>query len=824
MKRIMLSHITTLLILSICFFMLSNSQRALSQSLGASGDLKWFRVNSLHAYFSEQGAEVELGGISETNNTFSWPADYGLVQSILRSNAIWLGCRNYYSPELERTLACMVVNTGPRPDEYTDNRPMFDADIFKLVGRFDHPLIIVDGAAEILTEQYDVLDEIDQNLFADRMLVVRNHTLMGVTTTKKVFAFTGQDHSNYYIYDYVLKNTGIISEEGDVYPQTLEDFWFSLLFRYAFAGESRPTFFTGWGAWSSTWGANTINDVIGTNPSDTDFELRAHYAYYGPHSERPLPYEDDWGCPNEQEDGVMAAAKFGGVVVLHADTSPDDPSDDPYQPQTTHFIGSDITPTQRASSQYDEAMMLERYEVMTAGHALLTHAEEVGDTYADQWGDDPGGFSSVLGFGPYTLEPGDSVRIVLAHGVAGLSREKNREVGENWVQYYRGVGAPELMMPDGSATNDHSAYKRSWIWTGLDSLLQTFRNAIQNFESGYNIPQPPPPPEVFEVSSGSDRIRLTWADNATASPNFDGYVICRSAGTVMVPETVYEKIFECDASNTVHTYDDTSVVRGYDYYYYIQSKSDGSGNNGVPLYSSKFWTMTSSPAYIRPVIYIYPGDTDNNGTVNELDILPIGVHFLEEATPREVTTFNWAPHEFLVGRDDPAVLYADANGDGTVDEKDVIGIGVNWGSTHNQNTADYTVDPQDSGLLESHREAFEILYHSLSGESEAVQSIKKLLEPIIGINLPEHFTLEQNYPNPFNPETHIRFTLPENQTVTLSVYNVMGQIVMIPILNTGYNAGEHSLSISGNDLESGLYLYRLETELFNSYRKMLVVK
>ncbi|MDZ7260942.1 MAG: fibronectin, partial [candidate division KSB1 bacterium] len=61
-------------------------------------------------------------------------------------------------------------------------------------------------------------------------------------------------------------------------------------------------------------------------------------------------------------------------------------------------------------------------------------------------------------------------------------------------------------------------------------------------------------------------------------------------------------IFQCDKNNLVHEYSDTTARRGVDYYYYVVSKDDGSTNDvhpGVPLVSSKFYTLTNKPAYLR---------------------------------------------------------------------------------------------------------------------------------------------------------------------------------------------------------------------------------
>jgi hypothetical protein len=226
------------------------------------------------------------------------------------------------------------------------------------------------------------------------------------------------------------------------------------------------------------------------------------------------------------------------------------------------------------------------------------------------------------------------------------------------------------------------------------------------------------------------------------------------------------------------------------------------------------------------LVFVYPGDIDNNGIVDEQDILPIGLYFMENAHVRDTITFSWAPHQNL-SSNHPVVLaitYADANGDGTVDEKDVIGIGVNWGNIHTNNKVSYCINPENKTLINVHREAFERLYYSLSGESEAVRSMKHLLESILDLNVPRQFSLSQNCPNPFNPKTKIQFALPEDQNVTLKVYNLLGKEVKVLIDHQPYETGIHTISLNEEDLASGVYIYRIVTEKWNTYRKMLVVK
>jgi hypothetical protein len=568
---------------------------------GTSGNIKWLRIGSLHSYFSEQNGEVENGGPDNLNAKFCWPGAYGLQQATLRSRAMWLGCRDFFDTQANKTFDYKVVGVGPRsPDDGIGTRIILPPVEFKLVGKFEHPVVVVDNAMATVNTLYDVLDSVDYELPADRMIVVQNHTAIGVTVTKKVYAFGQQYNDNYYVYDYVLKNTGIINAQGDVVSdRTIKDFVFYLNIRYAMAGESVPGFGLGWGFWNSTWGRNQEYDIIGNKTANP--EMRAQLSWYGPYSTQPNP--PDWGNPDYQKSGVMAAAKYSGFVILHADSSPRDTTDDKTQPSDTYIVGADDNEVNWTPyDQFNNVQMANRYKKMTKGHPDKTQAEEVGEGFGDLWGTDAGGCTANAGFGPYQLAPGDSIHIVIAEGVAGLSREKNREVGANWLKWINGTGNPALMMPNGSSASDAGAYKEAWVKTCRDSLMQTFRRALQNYGSSYNQPQPPPPPKTFTVNSGGDRIQLSWANNAETDPHFGGYVIYRSESNVLDPETVYHKLFECGITDVVQSFDDKTAVRGFNYYYYIQSKDDGTQNTiepGQPLYSSMFWTLTNTPAYLR---------------------------------------------------------------------------------------------------------------------------------------------------------------------------------------------------------------------------------
>ena len=93
---------------------------------------------------------------------------------------------------------------------------------------------------------------------------------------------------------------------------------------------------------------------------------------------------------------------------------------------------------------------------------------------------------------------------------------------------------------------------------------------------------------------------------------------------------------------------------------------------------------------------------------------------------------------------------------------------------------------------------------------------------------PTEFALDQNYPNPFNPTTTIRFSLAKDIQVQLDIYNILGQKVK-SLVNGELNAGWHAVSWDGTNnageqMASGVYIYKLNTPNFEHTRKMSLTK
>ena len=81
-------------------------------------------------------------------------------------------------------------------------------------------------------------------------------------------------------------------------------------------------------------------------------------------------------------------------------------------------------------------------------------------------------------------------------------------------------------------------------------------------------------------------------------------------------------------------------------------------------------------------------------------------------------------------------------------------------------------------------------------------------EEIVTNDKPDKFTLYQNYPNPFNPITTIKFSTPKSEKVKIEVYNILGQRIKT-LLDKNIQAGSYEVNFDGQNLASGLYLYRI---------------
>ena len=90
------------------------------------------------------------------------------------------------------------------------------------------------------------------------------------------------------------------------------------------------------------------------------------------------------------------------------------------------------------------------------------------------------------------------------------------------------------------------------------------------------------------------------------------------------------------------------------------------------------------------------------------------------------------------------------------------------------------------------------------------------------------FILEQNYPNPFNPKTTIEYKLNKPSKVRLTIYNILGEEIKVLYngfkIQGSYQESWNARDRSGNEVASGIYYYRLQTDQFVRSKKMVLLR
>jgi hypothetical protein len=89
--------------------------------------------------------------------------------------------------------------------------------------------------------------------------------------------------------------------------------------------------------------------------------------------------------------------------------------------------------------------------------------------------------------------------------------------------------------------------------------------------------------------------------------------------------------------------------------------------------------------------------------------------------------------------------------------------------------------------------------------------------------VPNQFCLNQNYPNPFNPTTVIKYSIPNEGIVVLSIFNMLGQKVSV-LVNENKSPGTYEATWDASKFSSGVYIYYLTSGSYSNSKKLLLLK
>lgn len=92
-----------------------------------------------------------------------------------------------------------------------------------------------------------------------------------------------------------------------------------------------------------------------------------------------------------------------------------------------------------------------------------------------------------------------------------------------------------------------------------------------------------------------------------------------------------------------------------------------------------------------------------------------------------------------------------------------------------------------------------------------------------GDQVPNAVFLDQNFPNPFNPSTRIRYGLPQSTRVRITVYTLVGRPIAT-LVDAQQEAGVYTVEFTAQEVPSGVYFYRLQTDIGSVTRRLTISK
>ena len=240
---------------------------------------------------------------------------------------------------------------------------------------------------------------------------------------------------------------------------------------------------------------------------------------------------------------------------------------------------------------------------------------------------------------------------------------------------------------------------------------------------------------------------------------------------------------------------------------------------GYVPYNMAYW-LYGSWTYLTPLICTNPGTANACITFNipitraDVPIVFAGGPMPDDGLPVELTNFT------------------------AINQQGEF-VNVSWTTQSESNMSYYKVyrEGQEIFLTEALNQVSEQVYsfvdipefdgtYYYTLEAVALDGTSAFWGPteiIFGADVNEITEITQlgnNYPNPFNPVTTINFSVKENETGILTIYNAKGQVVT----NETFTSGVHIYNWNANKYSSGIYFYKLQTGSFSEVKKMLLIK
>lgn len=621
--------------------------------------MNWLDIGEMQSRYSEAGAHNEGPTL---NRSLEWPAILR-GSGHYRAKAYWIGLKNWRD-EVGTEWPYRVARAGPRLDGAIYFTPIES----RLTARFEDTFVVVDGIHSF--DKIATVDVVDPELPADRVLYQKYRSILGLETERWVYAYAHEVHDDYHIIRRQMVNNGNTDEDPDIElsGQTLNDVLFFNAYRWV--GREQA----GWhGPFGQVWGKFGMNDVVGDGNEEYPVDFTATYLWpgYDPsffnqtgltynHIGSPMVRQLEQQTAPGDTIGRLAGMSMQGRIVLHADESTTDRSYNPdNQPVTLGWVDNDESLTSDGLSEreyYELGILTRENPVFVQGGSSRMYPHFADRIVPDGkfWSSTndastgrSGGHLSTVAYGPYQMAFQDTINIVEAEGAAGLSYKAATDIG---VAYKASGFDDELRIPfdangDGVINNvpwNYDVYKNGselqtknqWVLTARDSLFQFMYRARDVWTASkemteYPFIEPPRPPRRFEITSRPNDIALQW-ERMPGAEDPEQWEIYRTTDyTDKIPYELLEVL-----PGSARDYVDKDVIRGRDYYYFIQAVGpanpvDEQGltgtPGGLPLKSGRYFTQTYDPASLLRL----PGDV-----VTDFRIVPNPINLASDESIR----------------------------------------------------------------------------------------------------------------------------------------------------------------------------------------------
>ena len=566
---------------------------------------------------AQEARTLDVGSVLFTTNEaissdgLLWPRDQpagGARIRMLDANSIIIGVQRTWTDPGGVTRDIHVAQIGLRKFSDIELVTPPVAGDFGRTYRNPFPRKVVDDTD--WTPVQAVGDPAQSSLPSDAMIYSHLNTWTGIDIERWAYAFASDEHGDYVIMEYKFTNTT---------NETMNGVYFGL------QAQTHASAYYGADLWGTYRGATYPNFVAGDANADN---MRAWYAWDADQT-GAQPTVDTRGKPDSQW-GNFQEPQFFGHVVLHADASAADETDDPAQPHKAGWSQRELAPDLNVAGHEDiYSYLADGWSTANPGAYAVTINS---DGNIDPEGDgkfrilDPNldinnttqfdplteqEKTALFSFGPYTLAPGEDVRVVTAL-VGGTipyrwAIDAGRAYANGNAQQFALVPLPynivnpftsETVATAGSTLD--KATKNAVLDISRDFFFENAQKAIDNWTGGnvnagtgsFSVPLAPASPSLTAISE-NDQIRLEWGNEAEMDANagsITGYNIYREYTRPAALELPTDTTFLLHDSVPAGTnsYIDTDVIRGEDYYYYVTAvAADG-------VESSRFTNRTGT--------------------------------------------------------------------------------------------------------------------------------------------------------------------------------------------------------------------------------------